>query len=87
MPTIEPASVISLAPARAIPKSATLTRPSRSTSTLCGLMSRWMIPFLCAYRSAARIWRVYEIATGTGHGPRVTISSFSVRPSMYSITM
>ena len=28
-----------------------------------------------------------EIATGTGQGPRVTISSFSVRPSMYSITM
>ena len=30
---------------------------------------------------------MYEIATGTGHGPRVTMSSLSVRPSMYSITM
>ena len=58
VPMIEPASVIWLAPARAIPKSVTLSRPSESTSTLCGLMSRWTIPFLCAKRSAARIWRV-----------------------------
>ena len=59
MPMIEPASVIWLAaPARAIPKSITLTRPSPSTITLCGLMSRWTIPFRCAKRSAERIWRV-----------------------------
>ncbi len=48
VPMIEPASVIWLEPARAMPKSATLTRPSWSTSTLCGLMSRWTIPFRCA---------------------------------------
>ena len=88
MPMIEPASVIWLVvPARAMPKSATLTRPSWSTITLCGLMSRWMIPLRCAKRSAARIWRAYEIATGTGQGPRATSSSFSVRPSTYSMTM
>ena len=45
---IDPASVIWLVPARAIPKSATFARPSRSTITLWGLMSRWMIPLRCA---------------------------------------
>ena len=28
-----------------------------STSTLCGLMSRWTMPLRCAKRSAERIWR------------------------------
>ena len=84
---IAPSSVIWLAPARAIPKSVTLTTPSPSTITLCGLMSRWMTPLRCAYRSAARICRVYAIATGTGQRPRERISSFSVRPSTYSMTM
>jgi hypothetical protein len=55
---IEPTSVIWLAPERAMPKSVTLTRPSASTTTLCGLMSRWTIPFRWAKPSAARIWRV-----------------------------
>ena len=30
---------------------------------------------------------MYAIATGTGHGPRPRISSFSVLPSTYSMTM
>ena len=87
MPTIEPTSVIWLAPARAMPKSVTFTRPSPSTRTLCGLMSRWTIPWRCAKRSAERICRAYSTATGTGAGPRVTISSLSERPSRYSMAM
>ena len=48
VPMIAPSSVIWLAPARAIPKSVTLTTPSGSTITLWGLMSRWTTPFRCA---------------------------------------
>ena len=70
-----------------MPKSVTFRRPSVSTSTLCGLMSRWTIPFRCANRTAPRIWRAYETAWSIGSGPRATISSLSVRPSMYSIAM
>ena len=44
VPRTEPVWVISEAPARAIPKSLTLARPSASTSTFCGLRSRWTIP-------------------------------------------
>jgi hypothetical protein len=52
---IDPTSVIWLAPERAMPKSVTFSRPSGLTSTLCGLMSRWTIPCLCANPIAARI--------------------------------
>ena len=48
VPMIEPVSVMSDVPARAIPKSVTRTRPSWSISTLCGLMSRCTIPRLWA---------------------------------------
>ena len=34
--------------ARAMPKSATLAVPSVEMIMFCGLMSRWMIPLLCA---------------------------------------
>ena len=87
MPMIEPTSVIWLAPERAIPKSVTFKRPSGPTSTLCGLMSRWTIPCLWAAPTAARICRAYSIAIRTGAEPRLTISSFSERPSRYSIAM
>ena len=69
MPMIEPASVICEAPCRAIPKSVTFSRGSfaftcwsAETSTLCGLMSRWMIPWRCAKRSASRSCLAYPIA-------------------------
>ena len=84
---IEPTSVIWLAPERAIPKSVTFRRPSGPQSTLCGLMSRWTIPFRCAKPTAARISSVYSIASLIGAGPRPTISSLSERPSRYSIAM
>ena len=54
MPMIEPVSVMSDAPARAIPKSVTFARPSSSTITLCGLMSRWTIPRRWAKRAGAQ---------------------------------
>ena len=57
VPMIDPVSVIWLVPARAIPKSITLIRPSGATATLCGLMSRWTTPCWCANPSAARICR------------------------------
>ncbi len=44
VPITEPVSVMSDAPARAIPKSVTLTRPSSSIITFCGLMSRCTMP-------------------------------------------
>ena len=57
VPMIDPVSVIWLVPERAMPKSVTFSRPSGATTTLCGLMSRWTIPFRCAKPSAARICR------------------------------
>ncbi len=82
---IDPASVICDAPARAMPKSVTLSRsPMRM---LCGLMSRWMIPCRCAKRSASSISCVYASACGIGSGPRVMISSLRLRPSMTSMAM
>ena len=41
---------------RAMPKSATLTLPSRRTMMFWGLMSRWMMPRLWACASALTIW-------------------------------
>ena len=87
VPMIEPASVICDAPARAIPKSATFRRSSCPIRMLCGLMSRWTIPFLCANRSAARIWRVWAIACAGRSRPLARISSFRFRPSISSIAM
>ena len=52
---IEPVSVISEAPARAMPKSVTLAWPASSTITLCGLKSRWITPWRCAKPAAWRI--------------------------------
>ena len=53
MPRIEPASVMPESPARAMPKSMTLTVPSRSSMTFCGLMSRCTMPLRCANSTAA----------------------------------
>ncbi len=87
MPMIEPVSVMSDAPARAMPKSVTLTRPSESTSTFCGLMSRCTTPRWCANRSARRICVTMSVAASGGAGPRSRITSLSVRPSISSIAM
>ncbi len=66
VPTIIPSRVIAGPPsdvspvALAMPKSITLSAgaPSRrATSTLEGLMSRWMTPFWCACWMASQAWR------------------------------
>ena len=85
MPSTEPVWVISEAPARAIPKSATRARPSRSTSTFCGLRSRWMIPCSWANFAPVRIWRINSTASPT-LSPRL-IRSLSDAPSTYSIAI
>ena len=94
MPMIDPASVICEGPWRAMPKSVTFSRGSfaftcwsAETSTLCGLMSRWMIPCRCAKRSASRSCLAFEMATPMGSAPRVMISSLRLRPSITSIAM
>ena len=64
-----------------MPKSVTLTRPSSSRITLCGLRSRWTIPRLCAKRAARRIW--IDDVDGqrrAAAAPRSRTISFSVVP-------
>jgi hypothetical protein len=84
---IEPVSVMSEAPTRAIPKSTTFARPSSSTSTLCGLRSRWTIPCRCANEVAVRIWIVRFAASRGSSAPCSRTISLSVRPRTYSIAM
>src|SRR6476661_5305548 len=48
-----PATVVAALSARATPKSATIATPS-ANRTFSGLMSRWTIPWRCAYPIAQR---------------------------------
>ena len=84
---MEPVSVMSDAPARAMPKSVTFARPSASTMTLWGLRSRWMIPRLCAKRAARRIWMARSIARPGSTWPSFLTSCLRVTPSRNSIAM
>ena len=85
---IEPVSVMSDAPARAMPKSVTFTRSSSSIITLCGLRSRWTIPVRCAKRAGLE-----DLHGDVDRADRVErrllrrITSFSERPDRYSIAM
>ena len=71
---------------RAMPKSATLIRPSALTRMFCGLMSRWMMPLLCACCRAERMRMVIWAATSGLIRPRSWITCLSVLPCTYSIT-
>ncbi len=84
---IEPVSVISEAPARAMPKSVTLACPSPSSITLCGLKSRWMTLFEWANPAAWRTWTPTSITWRWGSGASLETMSLSVRPVRYSIAM
>ena len=84
---IEPVSVMSDAPARAIPKSVTFAWPESSTITLWGFRSRWMIPRRWANRAARRIWTAMSIARIGSSGASSRISCLSERPGRYSIAM
>jgi hypothetical protein len=87
VPMIEPVWVISEAPARAMPKSVTLTRPSSSMITLWGLRSRCTIPRRCAKRAARRTCSVISMARSAGSGASSRTIESSERPSRYSMTM
>ena len=80
VPMIEPVSVISDAPARAMPKSVTLAWPCSSTITLCGLKSLWMTPWRWAKPAAWRIWVPMSITRSWGSGASAVTMSLSVRP-------
>ncbi len=84
---IEPVSVISEAPARAMPKSVTLAWPFSSTITLCGLKSRWMTPWRWAKAAAARICSPSSTTCCSGSGASLATMSLSVRPRRCSIAM
>ena len=71
----------------AMPKSVILGEPSGSTMMLAGLMSRWMMPRLPAWSSAAQIGSKSASASSTGSGPRLRITEASVWPSMNSIAI
>ena len=81
VPMIEPVSVISDAPARAMPKSVTLAWPLSSTITLCGLKSRWITPRLCAKPAAWRICRPRSITRSWPSGASAVTISLRVRPA------
>ena len=84
---IDPVSVISDAPADAIPKSVTFAASSGPTMTLCGLKSRCTTPRLWANDAAWRIWMVRSIARRWSSGASSPISCLSVRPLTRSIAM
>ena len=84
---IEPVSVISDAPARAMPKSVTFRLSSTATITLCGLKSRWTTPRLWAKPAALRIWIPKLIARSWLSGASWRSTSRSVRPGRFSIAM
>ena len=84
---IEPASVISDAPARAMPKSVTFALPASSSITLCGFRSRWMTPRRWAKLAALRIWMPMSMTATWSSGPCSAMTSLSVRPGRYSIAM
>ena len=72
---------------RAIPKSVTLARPSSSTMTLWGLMSRCTMPRRWAKRAAFRICSTRSAARTGSRAPCSRTTCLSERPSRNSIAM
>ena len=73
--------------ARAMPKSMTLTAPSREIMMFAGLTSRWMIPFLCEKSRAPQTSAITPSARSTSNGPSILTMSRIVSPSTSSMTM
>ena len=68
------------------PKSSTLTRPRLVTKRFAGLMSRWIMPLVCAVSSASATSMPH--CTNCVHGIRPALMRcFTVCPSRSSITM
>ena len=68
------------------PKSSTFTRSREPMKMLAGLMSRWMMPAVCAASSASAIWMPTSSSVFRLSGPAAS-RSCSVVPSRYSMTM
>ena len=78
----------SLREKRAMPKSITLMVLSASSMMFCGLMSRCTMPFSWACCSAARTCVMKcSVSLYVKGWARYSIYSFSVMPSIYSITI
>ena len=73
--------------ARAIPKSATFTRPSRVTRMFPGLTSRWTKPRSCAAASARAAWATSRAAARGGSAPLRRMIVARSSPSTSSMTM
>ena len=73
--------------ARAMPKSITLMSPSGVSMTLAGLMSRWTMPLRWLYSSGPSTPAVTSRASRIVRLPWVEMTSRSVCPSTYSMTM
>ena len=73
--------------ARAMPKSATFTLPSRLIIMFWGLMSRWMM--CCSWAAAIpwATWMEMPMASLVSSWPFFSMYCFNVMPSMSSITM
>jgi hypothetical protein len=85
---ITPVLVLAAATAaRASPKSATLTAPSRPSRTFSGLTSRWMMPARCAAARPFRTPSMMSSDSRTVSRPRARSTSRSVGPATYSMTM
>ena len=78
--------MVPLPASRAMPKSDTFTCPSAWIRMFWGLISRWMMPFLCMCCSAeSRRMAICTDVVG-GSAPFSSMISFRVRPSTYSST-
>ena len=70
-----------------MPKSMTLTAPSREIMMFAGLTSRWTMPFLWEKSSAPQTSAITPRARSTSMGPSILTMSRRVSPSTTSITM
>ena len=88
MPMIEPVWVMSEAPARAIPKSVTFARALVVDDHVVRLEVAVDDPRRCAKRAALQdLHRRCRSRASGSSGASCAISSFSERPSRYSIAM
>ena len=88
VPVTAPARVFfASANARASPRSVTFTTPSVVIRMFSGFRSRWTMPRVCAWSSAASVWSSTAAAWAGARAPRAFRISRTERPCTYSITM
>ena len=91
VPTMVPAcvrstEVLSESCTRATPKSVSLVRACASSITLAGLMSRWMMPALCAKSSASHSSHMMRTASFRSKRSFASKKVLSSLPLMNSMT-